>query len=53
MGIVLENDIYELGALGIDPYFSVRFVFSDVKIEWDGYRQPAWYTVRINSGVQQ
>ena len=43
MGIVLEDDIYELGALGIDPYFSVRFLFSDVEIEWDDYRKKAWY----------
>lgn len=43
MGIVLENDIYELNALGIDPYFSVRFLFSDVEIEWDDYRKKAWY----------
>ena len=43
MGIVFENDIYELGALGIDPYFSVRFLFSDVEIEWDDYRKKAWY----------
>ncbi len=43
MGIVLVNDIYELGAIGIDPYFSVRFVFSDVEIEWDDYCQKAWY----------
>ena len=43
MDIVLENGIYELGALGIDPYFSVRFVFSDVEIEWDDYRKKAWY----------
>ena len=44
--------IYTISAVGIYP-FSVSFTFSDVKIEWDGYRQPAWYTVRINSGVQQ
>ena len=43
MGIALENDIYELGAIGIDPYFSVRFRFSDVDIEWDDYRKKAWY----------
>lgn len=43
MDIVLENGIYELGALGIDPYFSVRFVFSDVEIEWDDYCKKAWY----------
>ena len=38
-----KNDIYELDALGIDPCFSVRFVFSDVEIEWDNYRKKAWY----------
>ncbi len=43
MGIALENNIYELGAIGIDPYFSVRFLFSDVEIEWDDYRKKAWY----------
>ena len=43
MGIVLENDIYDLGALGIDPYFSARFTFSDVEIAWDDYRKKAWY----------
>ncbi|MBO5914155.1 MAG: hypothetical protein J6Q72_02305 [Clostridia bacterium] len=43
MRIVSENHIYELDALGIDPYFSVRFLFSDVEIEWDDYRKKAWY----------
>lgn len=43
MGIIFENGIYELGALGIDPYFSVRFVFSRVVIEWDNYSKKAWY----------
>lgn len=43
MGISWENDIYELGAFGMDPYFSVRFLFSDVEIEWDDYRKKAWY----------
>ena len=43
IGIVCENDIYELGAIGIDPYFSVRFRFSDVEIEWDDYHKKAWY----------
>ena len=43
MGIAYVNGIYDLGALGIDPYFSARFTFSDVKIEWDSYRKKAWY----------
>ena len=47
-----DMGIYTISAVGIYP-FSVSFTFSDVKIEWDGYRQPAWYTVRVNSGVQQ
>lgn len=45
-GIVLENDIYELAAVGIDPCFLVRFVFSDVDIEWDDYRKKAWYELQ-------
>lgn len=43
MNIDLENGIYALDACGLDPYFSVRFVFSDVEIEWDDYRKKAWY----------
>lgn len=43
MSMDSENGIYELGAIGIEPYFSVRFVFSDVEIEWDDYRKKAWY----------
>ena len=43
IGIACDGGIYELGAGGIDPYFSARFVFSDVNIEWDDYRKKAWY----------
>lgn len=43
MGIVCDDGVYELGACGIDPYFSVRFIFSDVDIEWNDYRKKAWY----------
>jgi len=46
MGIVFDDNIYELGAIGIDPYFSARFLFSDVKIEWDDYREKAWYELQ-------
>ncbi len=42
-GISYDDGVYELGATGIDPYFSVRFTFSDVEIEWDDYRKKAWY----------
>lgn len=43
MGITYDNGEYELGAIGIDPYFSVRFSFSSLEIQWDGYRKKAWY----------
>ena len=43
VGITNDNDEYELGAMGIDPYFSVRFTFSSVCIEWDDYSKKAWY----------
>ena len=42
-GIELKNGIYELYACGIEPYFSVRFLFSELAIEWDEYCQKAWY----------
>lgn len=43
MGITYDNGLYELGAVGIDPYFSVRFTFSEIEVEWDDYRKKAWY----------
>ena len=43
MRIVCDDGVYELGACGIDLYFSVRFIFSDVDIEWNDYRKKAWY----------
>lgn len=43
VGLVLDDGVYELGASGIDPYFSVRFTFSSVEVEWDDYTQKAWY----------
>lgn len=46
MGIACVDGIYDLGALGIDPYFSARFTFSDVEIAWDDYRKKAWYCSR-------
>lgn len=42
-GITPDNGFYELGAIGLDPYFSVRFVFSSVEIGWDDYNGRAWY----------
>ena len=43
MGMTYVDGIYDLGALGIDPYFSARFTFLNVIIEWDSYRKKAWY----------
>ena len=43
MGIAADGEGYELGAIGIDPYFSARFTFSSVKIEWNDYVGQAWY----------
>lgn len=38
-----EEDHWELGCSGVDPYFTVEFDFESVQIEWDGYRRKAWY----------
>lgn len=46
MHMTYVDGIYDLGALGIDPYFSARFTFLDVIIEWDSYRKKAWYCAR-------
>ncbi len=43
LGITNNNGEYTLGAMGIDPYFAVRFTFSSVCIEWDDYSKKAWY----------
>ncbi|MBQ9071391.1 MAG: hypothetical protein IJY23_08630 [Clostridia bacterium] len=43
IGFTSDNGLYELGAVGIDPYFSVRFTFSKFEVEWDDYREKAWY----------
>ena len=36
---------YEIGAFGASPYsyFTVWFSFDSVRIEWDSYRDKAWY----------
>lgn len=43
IGLTGENGLYELGAAGMDPYFSVRFRFSSLRAEFGGYLRPAWY----------
>ncbi len=43
IGITFDEGSYELSAIGIDPYFFVRFTFSEIEIEWDDYRSKAWY----------
>ena len=43
MGIKLDNGMYELCALGIEPCFFVRFSVSQIEIEWDSYSKKAWY----------
>jgi len=43
IGIAVTDGEYELGAIGIDPYFSARFIISDIEILWDNYIGPSWY----------
>lgn len=47
-----ENGKYEIGASGIDPYFSVRFSFASVDIEWDSYRKKAYYELHRQHNKQ-
>ena len=39
-----EDDVYSLDGCGNEPWFAVQFRFDSVKIEWDTYKKPAWYT---------
>ncbi len=43
VGITYDNGLYELGAAGIYPYFSVRFTVSGIEVAWDDYCKKAWY----------
>lgn len=38
-----DNGVYELRAIGVGPYFSVRFSFFSVDVEWEDERSPVWY----------
>lgn len=38
-----EQDHWEIGCCGVEPYFTVEFDFDSVEIAWDGYRNKAWY----------
>lgn len=38
-----ENGRYSIGGCGIEPYFIMEFVFDDILVSWDTYRQKAWY----------
>ena len=38
-----EGNVCELGGCGDSPYFTIRFAFDFITIEWDAYRKKAWY----------
>lgn len=38
-----EAEHWEIGACGIEPYFTLEFDFDSVEITWDSYRGKAWY----------
>lgn len=40
---IFDGATYYLDALGQDPFFTVRFTFDSVVIEWDDYKKEAWY----------
>lgn len=46
LGVAFDNGSYELSAVGIGPYFSVRFAFSGFRAEWNDYCGKAWYEAR-------
>lgn len=58
-----EQDHWEIGCFGVEPYFTVEFDFDSVEIRWEAYRKKAWYernrcykhtaTLRTPEGEQQ
>ncbi len=37
------KDCYYIDAMSKDPFFTIRFLFQDIVVEWDDYKQEAWY----------
>ncbi len=41
---IKEEFTYFIDALAKDPFFTVCFTFKSVRIEWNEYKEEAWYT---------
>jgi len=39
-----EDGVYSLDGCGDEPWFTAQFRFDSAKIEWEAYKNPAWYT---------
>lgn len=39
-----DTSLHFIDAISKDPFFTVRFTFESVVIEWDDYKKEAWYT---------
>ncbi|MBQ3597649.1 MAG: hypothetical protein II987_00100 [Clostridia bacterium] len=39
-----DTSVHFIDAISKDPFFTVRFTFESVVIEWDDYKKEAWYT---------
>lgn len=40
----IDTSVHFIDAASKDPFFTVRFTFESVVIEWDDYKKEAWYT---------
>ena len=41
-----DDQGYFIDAVGIEPFFVLRFDFDEIIIEWDEYKQKAWYELK-------
>lgn len=39
----MKDSVYYFDACGIEPFFTIRFTFDSVTVEWDDYCGKAWY----------
>ena len=44
--IQTDENTFCIDGCGIEPYFMINFKATGVRVEWDGYRKPAWYELK-------
>ena len=45
---ITSDNMYFIDGSAIEPFFTAYFTFDKITIEWDDYRQQAWYVIMKN-----